>query len=1142
MDNVNNKVYSMKNKLLLFLLFFSFLGNKLIANDLDKIVTNVKVDSELSTIGSVVDTVKNNNKPLKTGKALAIIPPPQTTAGSACIEEGELSVKVFMSASGGSGDLIEWFSDQRSENVLFTGSIFGPSLSETTTYYVQSHTGPDFSIRVPVVASVYSSPSTVTLSVSPADGTVCEGTQVIFTANGGGDLFEFSIDGIVNQAMSINRDFETLTLKKGQVVSVRTRYGVVLDGVISETAWGKGALEDNILSAPLSSSASDGYVNSIKISPTEDKLVFGIAGKLESNKSMLLFLDTKPGGFNFSNDYGDEPSDSRSVRAFNYFNNNRNSFDAYFQADFCLAISKDDVGTNYYADIIELKSGNSTKVNLGNVSPGSGSSEMAVNNSNSGSGDYSLGFEVAVLKSLIGYTVGDIKFFALTMQDSVDSYSVTNSFLSPELSISADYGSDAVDYNIKDPNPVVVSANALIPCYKEASITINLDERPTTASVGSDQSSCILTSGSLGGNTPTIGTGSWTLTSGPGVASFSNVNSGGSTATVDAEGRYVFTWTISNGVCPSSSADINVDFLIAPVMPAASDQTECALSPIQTLTATATAQADESLVWYDAATGGNTVADPSLNSLGSVTYYAESVNDASSCTSASRAAVTLTINQVPEAPVSGGDQTECASSPIQILTATATAKSGETVVWYYEATGGNIALDPSLSSLGTYTFYAESVNDATSCVSASRTGVTLTLNSGPEPPVSGGDLTECTDRTSTQTLTATAEGDSISWYTIAVGGNTVSDPTQVGVGTSTYYAESSNGVCPSLTRTPVTLTIVGVVPNATANDETICSDGKSDQTITAIAVGNTITWYTDLTGGDVVSSPTQVGVGTATYYAESSIGNCVSESRTKVVLTITPTPSTPTATVSKQPTCTDSNGEIIIDSQSGVEYSIGDAFQDSPIFTDLESGSYTISVRFKDNAPCEVKGAVKIINPIPAEIQFESTGDCINKEYIITALPLESSYDLNNVDYQWKDNLGNDVGTNSNTLNVSDIIASSSAEITFPLNYTLTITSIATGCETTGNIFIESAFCNIQKGISPDGNGSNDYFDLRLMDVKKLEIFDRYGITVYSQINYSDQWKGQSDKGTELPSATYYYVIHFNNAKLFKTGWIYLIR
>jgi hypothetical protein len=67
--------------------------------------------------------------------------------------------------------------------------------------------------------------------------------------------------------------------------------------------------------------------------------------------------------------------------------------------------------------------------------------KMGVDNGNSGIADYNLGFEVEVLKSLIGYTVGDIKFFALTMRDDTEpNYTVTNSFLSPELSSSSDYG------------------------------------------------------------------------------------------------------------------------------------------------------------------------------------------------------------------------------------------------------------------------------------------------------------------------------------------------------------------------------------------------------------------------------------------------------------------------------------------------------------------------------------------------------------------------------------------------------------------------------------------------------------------------------------------------------------------------------
>jgi hypothetical protein len=72
-------------------------------------------------------------------------------------------------------------------------SIYSPSISQTTTYYVQTHTGPDFSVRVPVVASVYSAPDSVSLSVSPTDAFICEGTPLIFTANGGADLFDFQL-------------------------------------------------------------------------------------------------------------------------------------------------------------------------------------------------------------------------------------------------------------------------------------------------------------------------------------------------------------------------------------------------------------------------------------------------------------------------------------------------------------------------------------------------------------------------------------------------------------------------------------------------------------------------------------------------------------------------------------------------------------------------------------------------------------------------------------------------------------------------------------------------------------------------------------------------------------------------------------
>ena len=465
-------------------------------------------------------------------------------------------------------DVVEWFTSQTAVIPAFTGTTFSPSIKKTTTYYVQSRSsdGLSTSIRVPVVASVYFAPPPVTITASP-NGIplpLCLGTSVTFTAAGGADLFEFSVDGVVKQGMSTSKTFTTNILTDNQVVRVRSRYAVALDGTMTEKAWGTGVLEDNGLSAALSVNASTGYVNSLKISPTEDKLVFGIAGKLLNYRRVLLFLDTKPGGFNVSN-YGDENGSLPSVRAFNFFNDNPSTFDSYFAADYCIAIATDAGETNYYADVIELKTGNSVKTYLGSAATGSPSAVMGVNKNNTGITDYNLGFEVEVLKSLIGYTTGDIKFFALTMNDKEDgTKTVTNSFLSPERTSNLDYGIGAVDYNLKDPNPVIVSSSALTPCYSEASVMVPF-VAAQIATVGPAQSKCVLTSDALGGNAPTAGSvGLWTLKSGPGTVTFSDNTSGSSTATVSIEGTYVFTWTITSGTCPATFADISVEYKITP--------------------------------------------------------------------------------------------------------------------------------------------------------------------------------------------------------------------------------------------------------------------------------------------------------------------------------------------------------------------------------------------------------------------------------------------------------------------------------------------------------------------------------------------------------------------------------------------------
>ncbi|MBK7213943.1 MAG: hypothetical protein IPH88_11735 [Bacteroidales bacterium] len=97
-------------------------------------------------------------------------------------------------------------------------------------------------------------------------------------------------------------------------------------------------------------------------------------------------------------------------------------------------------------------------------------------------------------------------------------------------------------------------------------ITVTFYQAPTTATVGADQSLCgTLESAGLGGNTPVVGTGAWSIVSG-GTGAFSSTAAANATFTADDYGVYVLRWTISNGVCTASTADVTVTFFESPVV------------------------------------------------------------------------------------------------------------------------------------------------------------------------------------------------------------------------------------------------------------------------------------------------------------------------------------------------------------------------------------------------------------------------------------------------------------------------------------------------------------------------------------------------------------------------------------------------
>ncbi len=95
--------------------------------------------------------------------------------------------------------------------------------------------------------------------------------------------------------------------------------------------------------------------------------------------------------------------------------------------------------------------------------------------------------------------------------------------------------------------------------------------------------------------------------------------------------------------------------------------------------------------------------------------------------------------------------------------------------------------------------------------------------------------------------------------------------------------------------------------------------------------------------------------------------------------------------------------------------------------------------------------------------------------------------------------------------------------------------------EPVGQEVVELESCFIPQGISPNGDMTNDTFDLSSFKVSSLEIFNRYGTSVYTKANYVDEWVGQTNEGEELPVGTYFYSVLFEDGER-QTGWVYIQR
>lgn len=205
----------------------------------------------------------------------------------------------------------------------------------------------------------------------------------------------------------------------------------------------------------------------------------------------------------------------------------------------------------------------------------------------------------------------------------------------------------------------------------------------------------------------------------------------------------------------------------------------------------------------------------------------------------------------------------------------------------------------------------------------------------------------------------------------------------------------------------------------------------------------------------------------------------------------------------------------------------------SPSFNNFTTATYIFT---PNNNFCSVPITRTVT--IRPDFDFDLRMYCVNENLNIEVVTINNSINLNTASFTWS--LNNITLNNPNKIFDLTLYKESTAENEqLPHLLTVNVTN-ENGCDKTKELIISNDYCKIQKGVSADGNGMNDFFDLRLHNVKQVSIFNRYGMKVYDKVNYKDEWKGQCHDGSKLSTGVYYYLIEFNENIEPKTGWIYL--
>jgi gliding motility-associated-like protein len=350
----------------------------------------------------------------------------------------------------------------------------------------------------------------------------------------------------------------------------------------------------------------------------------------------------------------------------------------------------------------------------------------------------------------------------------------------------------------------------------------------------------------------------------------------------------------------------------------------------------------------------------------------------------------------------------------------------------------------------------------------------------------------------------------------------------------------------------IIITRLGVteVPTVTS-PVTYCTSQTALALTANIPTGYTLQWFTDPntgTGTNTAPTPSTASAGSTTYYVALVDANACVGPRVPIEVIVNPT-LVPVVQFSYNAStyCKNGANPLLITNSGFVS---GGTYSATPSGLTINSntgainmqtsiiGDYVVTYNLASNG-CTQSGTHTTNIKIANEATFIIETSCENNVMLLNVIPT-NGFDLSNVNYTWQNTTGNIIGTNSAQFNVNQYLASNTS-LTFPFTISLSVNS--DGCLKTESYVIANNNCGeIPRGISPNNDGDNDTFDLTGLGVKEVSIINRYGMEVFTfEGKYTNQFKGVSTDGKNLPDGTYFYNISFENGKSI-TGWVYINR